>query len=113
MTARWLAALGISLALTLAIELCLALLTGKRGRALLFVALANILTNPAVVLAALLRHAYGLPAEAAAVAVSEALAVLVEGLVYQKSGAGFARPYLFSLAANAVSFGLGLVISVM
>lgn len=113
MTARWLSSLGVSLALTLAIETGLALLFRRRGRALLIVALANVLTNPAVVLASLLWRAYSLPAYPAAVAALECLAVLVEGLVYKKSRTGFARPYLFSLAANAASFGLGLILSLI
>lgn len=97
----WLFALGVSLGLTLALELIFALLCRKRGRALLLVALGNVLTNPAVVLAV---RMWGAP-----VWLMEALAVLTEGVIYQKSRE-FSRPYLFSLAANALSFGLGLAL---
>ena len=103
-------ALGVSLALTLAVELGFALLCRHRGRTLLLVALVNVLTNPLVVQAALLWRQYALPGYAAAVAVLEVLAVLIEGLIYQKSRRGFARPYVFSLAANVLSFGLGLLL---
>lgn len=106
-------ALGISLALTLGLELGFALAAGKRGRALLFVMLANLLTNPPVVMTAILWRQYALPAEPAAVAVLEVLAVLTEGLVYEKSRVGFSRPWLFSLAANALSFGGGALLSLI
>ena len=73
-------------------------------------ALVNVLTNPLVVQTALLWRHYALPGYAAAVAALELLAVWAEGLVYRKSRLGFARPYVFSLAANALSFGLGLLL---
>ena len=95
--------LGLSLGLTLLFELGFALAWGVRGRGLLFVALANLLTNPAVVLAA---------AAGAPVWLLEVLAVLVEALVYRRSGVT-ARPLLFSLCANALSFGLGLVLQLV
>ena len=97
----WLLALGISLGLTLALELGFALLCHKRGRALLFVLLVNVLTNPAVVLTVRMG--------AAPVWLMEGLAVLTEGFLYRKSRE-FSRPYLFSLAANALSFGVGLAL---
>lgn len=106
----WFAALGVSLALTLAAELGFALLCRVRGRALVLVALVNVLTNPLVVQAALLWRAFALPGYAAAVAVLELLAVWLEGFVYRKSRLGFAHPCGFSLAANALSFGLGLLL---
>ena len=99
-------ALGVSLALTLAIELGFALCRGVRGRMLGVVALANVLTNPLVVALAGLWRAYALPGYAPAVAVLELSAVLAEGAVYARRE--LARPYRFSLAANALSFGLGL-----
>ena len=106
----WFAALGVSLALTLAVELGFALLCRCRGRTLGLVALANVLTNPPVVQTALLWRSFALPGYAAAVAVLELLAVAVEGFLYRKSRLGFAHPYGFSLAANALSFGLGLLL---
>ena len=106
----WFAALGVSLALTLAVELGFARLCRHRGRTLLLVALVNVLTNPLVVQAALLWRYFVLPGYAAAVAALELLAVWGEGFLYQKSRLGFARPYVFSLAANALSFGLGLLL---
>ena len=106
----WFIALGVSLALTLAVELGFALLRRYGGRVLVLVALVNVLTNPLVVQAALLWRYYALPGYAAAVAVLELLAVWLEGLLYEKSRLGIPRPYVFSLAANALSFGLGLLL---
>ncbi len=103
-------ALGISLGLTLVIELGLALSLRRKGRTLLLVFLANLLTNPPVALTAILWRMYGLPYRAAAVAALELLAVGAEGLVYHTCRAELRRPYLFSLAANALSFGLGLLL---
>lgn len=102
--------LGASLALTLAVELGFALLRRLRGRALILVALVNVLTNPLVVQAALLWRHFALPGYAAAVAALELLAVWLEGFLYRKSRLGIPRPYVFSLAANALSFGLGLML---
>ena len=113
MTARWLLSLGVSLALTLIFEMGFALLCGKRGRALSFVALVNLLTNPAVVCTVLIWNALALPGYWALIAALECSAVLVEGFIYKRSGAGFRRPYLFSLAANAVSYTLGLFVSML
>ena len=109
----WFAALGVSLALTLAAELCFALLRRLRGRSLVLVALVNVLTNPLVVQAALLWRYYSLPCYAAAVAVLELLAVWLEGFVYRKSRLCIPRPYVFSLEANALSFGLGLLLRII
>ncbi len=111
MTRAWSVSLAVSLGLTLAVELAFALLCRKRGRALLLTALANILTNPVVVLAALLWRYFVLPGYGLAVAALEIAAVAAEGLVYHKKcRESFPRPYLFSLAANALSFSLGALL---
>ena len=106
----WFIALGTSLALTLAVELGFALICRYRGPVLALVALVNVLTNPLVVQAALLWRYYALPGYAAAIAALELLAVWLEGLIYQKSRLGISRPDVFSLAANVLSFGLGLLL---
>ena len=107
------AALAVSLALTAALEAGFFLVTGKgkRGKKdLLLTVMANIITNPAVVLLYWLavlntdwdRTVIKIPLELSA--------VVIEGYYYKKYGAGFKRPYLFSAAANAFSFGIGAVI---
>ncbi|MBQ6420135.1 MAG: hypothetical protein IJK02_03595 [Clostridia bacterium] len=102
---RVLLMLGVSLALTLLIETGLALLFKKRGRQLLFVLLANVFTNPAVVL---ITH-YG--GGTAFFVGAEIFAVLAEWLIYKFSGENFRRPFLFSLTLNVISCGLGILIN--
>ena len=94
----------LCLGLTLAIELPAALLWGIRGRDLLLCALANVLTNPAVVLLNLLFPAPWL------LILLECAAAGIEGLVYLLCACRLRAPFLFSLCANGGSFGLGLVI---
>ncbi len=110
MTRAWLTSLGISLALTLAIELAAALLAGKRGRALTVVALVNTLTNPVVVLTVLLWRRYGLPGLPLLIAALELAAVLTEGGIYRLWREEFPHPWRFSLILNALSYGLGVLL---
>ncbi len=109
----WLAALGLSLGLTLAFELGFALLWGLRGRDLVLCALVNLLTNPPVVFCALLWRYYGPGPAWLPVPLLEALAVLTEGRFYRRDGESIRRPFLFSLCANAVSYALGLVVNLI
>lgn len=106
------AALLISLALTLALELVFALACGiRRSGDLLLVVLVNLLTNPPTVLA------YNLLKDAVSfslvyiILTLELAAVLVEGLCYKHCTKSIPRPYLFSLGANAFSYFSGLLIS--
>lgn len=95
----------LSLGLTEAFECGFALCLKKRGKALLLCALVNLITNPPVVLLhRLLGEGW------AFVAGLEAGAVLIEWLLYRYSGL-FKRPFCFSLAANALSFSLGLLVN--
>lgn len=107
-----LANIGITLAFVIIIEVVFARLCRHRGRALLLVALLNLLTNPIILtvleLGLLIRSR-----PSSAVFVLELVAVLLEGLIYRKSRLGFSRPYVFSLAANALSFGLLLLFHVI
>ena len=105
----WYRSLIASLLLTELFEGVFALLCGKRGPSLGLVALANVLTNPAVVLVSLLWMRAGLPARRLLTAAAELLAFLTEGFVYaRKAPDAFPAPYRFSLAANGLSFFLGL-----
>ncbi|MBM6977804.1 hypothetical protein [Intestinimonas butyriciproducens] len=94
----------LCLALTLAVELPVALLWGVRGRDLLLCALANVLTNPPVVLLHLIFP------DPRLLLLLECAAVGSEGLVYLLCARDLRAPFLFSLCANGCSFGLGLVI---
>ena len=92
----------LSLALTLLIESAVALAWGLRRRDLLLCVLVNVLTNPAVVL---LHSLFPAPP---VTLLLEGGAVAVEALYYRRYGEHIPRPWLFSLAANALSFGIGL-----
>lgn len=107
---------GISLMLTLAIELAVAFLFGMRMRKdILLVVLVNVFTNPPTVLCNWLCRLYlpdyhRVPVQLAI----EAVVIAVEALVY----CGYAkderwqirRPVLFSLTANGCSWLLGLLV---
>ena len=100
-------ALLLSLGLTEAFECGFALCTGKRGKALLLCALVNVVTNPPVVL--LSRYLSG---GLLLIAALELFAALIEGALYRYSGL-FRKPFGFAFAANALSFALGLLISIL
>jgi len=97
-------ALLLSWGLTELIECGFALGLKKRGKALLLCALVNLVTNPPVVL---LHHL--LTGGWLLTAGLEAAAVLVEWLLYRYSCL-FRRPFCFALAANVLSFSLGILI---
>ncbi|MCL1810352.1 MAG: hypothetical protein FWG42_11410 [Clostridiales bacterium] len=107
-------ALAKSLILTIAFETGFFLLTGKRGKKdLLLVVLANVLTNPVVVLLYWLSAYYTEWNSAIVLTPLELFAILTEGYCYRKYGQGFKRPYLFSLAANVFSFWVGVLIQLL
>ena len=100
----------VALLLTVAIEIPVCLLWKMRGRDLLFVLLANVMTNPAVnVLYAILCLKTALP-QAAVIAALEIAAVIAEWIVYRYA-TDAKRPFLISLTANAASFGAGLILT--
>lgn len=106
-----LAALAFSLLLTLILEVGFFWLTGKRKKKdLLLVCLVNILTNPVVVLFYWLAVLYTRLNSVIVVVVLELCAITVEGYYYKNYGEEFPHPYGFSIAANIVSFGIGLLI---
>ncbi len=109
----WLAALGISLGLTLLFEGAFALVWGLRSRDLMLCALVNLLTNPPLVFLVLSWRHFGPTPAWLPVPVLEAMAVWVEGYFYRRDGEQVRRPYLFSLCANAFSYTMGLVFSAL
>lgn len=90
---------ALSLGLTLAIELPIAYLWGLRGRQLLTVLIANVMTNPLAVA----LHLTGLPQLPIEIGV-----VLAEGFAYSLHFDR--RPWLLSLVSNAISWGIGLLL---
>lgn len=98
-----------SLALTLALELTFALIWRVEWRDFPAVALANVLTNPIVVLCHY-AAAWYFPKYLIAVTLALELgAVGTEGLIYRRRSQ-IARPWAFSLCANILSFCAGLFI---
>ena len=102
--------LVLALLLTEAIEVPACLAFGMRGKELLIVLLANAMTNPLLNALLLLGTAVASLPYAAMLAVLEPAAVAAEWLVY-RSLTDVKRPFLVSLAANAASFGAGLLIT--
>lgn len=95
---------GVSLGLTLLIELPLCFALGMRSREQAeLVVLTNLLTNPAAVW---LHTSAGIPQIPV-----ELLVVIIEYYVYRQ----FKQPHplRLSIAANGISWGLGLVIQMM
>ncbi|MBR3036902.1 MAG: hypothetical protein IKI54_06395 [Lachnospiraceae bacterium] len=115
MTGELLKIFGISLGLTLLIEMGLAWVFRVRTkRGLLIVMLANILTNPAVVFLNLFLQPYTGDWHLALQLLLEAGAVLTEAFVYLQFRTELQaslKPFPLSLVLNACSYGTGLLIS--
>lgn len=104
------------LCLTVLLELGLAALLGVRsGLDFVNIFLAQVITNPLVVLLAVLASVYLTRAGCiASVVVLEVSAVIVEGLLYRRV-LDYRRipPLLFSLILNAFSFGAGQLLNLI
>ena len=100
-----LVSLGLSLALTLAIELPLAFLLGiRKGMDFLCVVLVNVVTNPSLVLILNLFSLRGVPPWFL-IAGLEAAAVVAEALFYRKCLSRCpVHPILLSLILNGISY---------
>lgn len=101
--------LSVSLALTLVLESCYAVFWRVGKQELLLLILANLLTNPVVVLchrAAAVLWPAGL---AAVILVLELWAVGTEGYLYL-TRSSLKRPWMFALGANAVSYMIGCLL---
>lgn len=104
-------ALVVSLVLTILFETGFYLLIGKRNKKdLLLVVLANVMTNPVVVSLYWLAFLHTDWNRVTVTALLELFAVLTEGYLYKKFGQDFKYPFLFSLSANAFSFGAGVLL---
>lgn len=90
---------ALSLGLTLMIEVPIAWAWGLRGRELLTVLIANVMTNPLAVA----LHLSGIPQLPIELGV-----VLAEGFAYSRHFEK--RPWLLALVSNAISWGLGLML---
>ena len=114
MTQELLTSLAFSLVATLVLEAAFFWLTGKRNRRdLVLLVLVNLLTNPALVLLLHLIYWFTNLNYLVATVVLELIAVAVEGLYYKKFGQEFKYPFLFSLAANAFSCTIGILLQLL
>ncbi|MBQ6266297.1 MAG: hypothetical protein IJK64_00840 [Clostridia bacterium] len=102
-----------NLLLTVAIETALAALLGLRRRDLLYVALANVMTNPLVNVSTFLAGFFGGAKVRLWVLIAVELAAFgSEGFVYYKTlEKRRPHPFLLSLLCNAASYGAGLAIN--
>ena len=89
---------ALSLGLTLLFEVPIAYLWGLRGRELVTVLAANVMTNPLAVA----LHLSGIPQVPIELGV-----VLAEGFAYSLHFDK--RPWLLALISNAVSWGIGFI----
>jgi hypothetical protein len=97
-----------SLAATLVLEGLFALSWGLRRKDLALCALVNVLTNPVVVLCCHLARQW-LPIWLVTL-VLEGWAVATEAWLYCTRGDRIQHPVAFSILANGVSYGLGLLL---
>ena len=101
--------LGVSLALTLLLELGFALIWKVQKADLPLVALANVLTNPVVVLCHMMTRFYFPTVLPFFTAVLEFGAFSVEGYLFS-TRSQIRRPWLFSLCANLFSYVVGILL---
>jgi hypothetical protein len=95
--------LGVSLSLTLVIELVYALVWGVRGRDIWLVVLMNIMTNPTVVTIHFLFPTFP-------ILILEAAVVGAEGLCARGR---IRQPWLYALLVNTLSFSVGLLLQAL
>jgi len=108
------AALGVSLAATVVLELLLCLVLGYRSkRTVLMVVLVNVLTNPPVVLGCYVLTVVCGFSPIPVIVILELAAVLVEWLCYKYRAGEIKRPFLFSLGLNCFSYFTGLLIQLI
>lgn len=109
---EFLSILGISLILTLIIEVVFIYFAITHHRKDLFlVCLVNIMTNPLAVAICNLFPRYSDLNRVFIVLILEITVILVEGKIYKKFGQNFAHPYLISFSANLLSYGAGWFLS--
>lgn len=108
--------MGVSLTLTIIIELVCALIMGVRNKKdIINVILVNILTNPLVVsISFFINLRYGLINKRIAMIFLELFAFLSEGFVYNKC-LEFKKynGFILSLILNVVSYTLGIFINLL
>lgn len=103
----YLVPLGISLLLTLILELVYALAVGIRGRDIVLICMINIITNPIAVLTVLVLR----PSLRWIELPLEAVVVLVEWLILRTFSRRITKPFLTALGLNLFSYGVGILLN--
>jgi len=112
MTNEYLLILGISLGLTVFMEVTLAFIVGIRSsRDLILVLLVNVFTNPAAVICYYIFTFYTQMSILILKILIEIVVILIEGVYYRRYAGSVKRPFMFSALANILSFGAGLVLN--
>ena len=103
----------VCLSLTIVIETLLAFIIEVRKKDLLFVVLAQVVTNPIVVTVPyLIFILFGYRNYLISIYILEVLAFLTEGLIYSKTlKSKKINPYVLSLILNVCSYGFGLLMN--
>lgn len=105
--------LAVSLGLTLVLELAFAIIVGVRTKKdLLLVCAVNVATNPPAVLIHWFCMAYALCQPVLSTMFIETAVILTEACYYKRY-TDIRRPFLFSLAANLFSFGIGAMLNIL
>ena len=106
--------MAISLALTLVLEVLLALLLGVRERKdLLLLCMVNLLTNPVVVFLYQVIEIYTYWNSLLVIIPLEVFAIITEGFYFKKYGLKIKEPYLFAVLINVFSYGIGKLITLL
>ena len=103
----------VCLSLTIVIETLLAFIIEVRKKDLLFVVLAQVVTNPIVVTVPyLIFILFGYRNYLISIYILEVLAFLIEGLIYSKTlKRKKINSYVLSLILNICSYGFGLLMN--
>ena len=104
----------VCLIITVIIEVLLAFAFKVRRRNLLVVVLAQVVTNPIVVLTSNLiyRNTNSIMGFSASLAIAELITVFIEGIMYKHffEKYNFLNPFLLSFILNLISFIVGIVV---
>jgi hypothetical protein len=107
-------AIAIALIATLALETLFFIIIRYRNKHdLRLLLIANVLTNPPLVLLTCLNDYYGVMDYMSLVLILEVAAVIVEWLIYRAYAEEIKKPFCFALAANAFSYVMGVIIQVV
>lgn len=104
----------ISLTSTIFFEETVSLFWGIRNKKdILLILLVNIITNPLVVFIYYIFNHYNIGNPIITKLLLESVAIFAEGAYYRKYGVNIKRPFLFSFCCNVVSFGIGVLYTIM